>query len=141
MVNIQSFVHITNTVVISYNSVSSYLAAIAANTVDPNWGQKMTQLRTLHAAAEQRMSVKYNIPLNMLDNVCLIFGTVANTEKHMSDIAIRTLLCDLNNRIVVQMRTDLEKCDIVSTVYRAFDYQIFTHSFKFRYTNPNASEQ
>jgi len=130
MVNIQSVVHIRDSTVISYNSCESYWA-VALSGSDPVWKQKMLKLRALMIAAEKALAKSLKLPETHLENLCLVFGTAANTLQRMRDIATRVLVCNLEHKIVVQIRTNQDKCDVISTVYRSFDYQILTSSFSF----------
>jgi hypothetical protein len=139
MVNIQSVVHITEQTVQSFDSIDSYYAAVH-NGSSASWRTKQQKLRRMFVYAEQGLATKYNIPLATLNNVCFLFGTTSNAIRRMQDVHTRELVCDLNHKIVVQLRTTHDRCDVITTVYRPFDHETLTSAFTFVGATPSDIE-
>jgi hypothetical protein len=129
MVNITLIVHIasSNGRVTTYPSCAAYFNYISTNS-PPAWLAVQTRLRRAQILCEQALAAQYGIPLPNLANVCVVFGTVSNTNLRMRDEHTRDLVCNPNHSIVVQMKTYPERTDIISTIHRAFDYEIITHN-------------
>jgi hypothetical protein len=129
MVNIAAVVHISGNTgrVVTYPSYTAYYNNIMM-TAPPHWRATQTRLRSSFVLCEQGLSAKYNIPLLDLANVCFVFGTISNTTIQMQDEYVRNLVCNVAHPIVVQVKTGNQKTDIISTIHRAFDYEILTSS-------------
>lgn len=140
MVNIQSVVHVTGTLVQSFDSLASYYAAML-NGADAEYRAKQLRLRRVHALVEQGLSTKYDIPLTTMTDVCFLFGTHTNAIRSLRDAHTRELVCDLNNKIVVQVRINRAHCDVVTTVWRPFDHQTIASSFNLADAQPSNLEQ
>lgn len=131
MVNIQSVTTVNDDQTYVFDSYSAYWNHVMASA-SSTWKQKMIKIKTLAVQAEKEFSEKYNVPAVDVQNVCFLFGTTANTRRHLMDIHTRELVFNPQHRVVVNMRRGRNKCAITTIIYRPFDHQIIESSFTFQ---------
>lgn len=123
MVNIQAVIAISNSTVIAYNCWDSFWTASLAG-FGPRRRQRQETRMTSCKEAEKQFAVQYGLSLNLVEHVTTIFGTIREARIRMADEHYRSLLCNLDHRVVVQVWSRSEGTRVVSTVYRPYDYEI-----------------
>jgi len=129
MVNIASIVQISvnSGQVTSFPSYTAYYNHILLIS-PPNWRVQQMAIRRRFTLCERALHHKYEIPLLDLANVCLVFGSVANTLVMMQDDYWRYNVCNPENIIIIQFRNRPHTTEVISTFHRKFDYDTTTSS-------------
>src|SRR5574343_121360 len=117
MVNIQAIVYISSKGTNSFDSFAEYWA-FAVRSSHQNYKNKMIKYKQLMVACAIAMSEKYGYSITETENIVMCFGTVLDTHKGMETFSNRDLLCNLENRTVIEIKETVMGTHVVTTVHR-----------------------
>jgi len=122
MVNIQAIVYIDNTGTVSFDSFPEYWAFLnrSLNQAEKN---RMTKYKQMMVACAIAMSSKYGYSMTETENIVLAFGTIKQTNEGMKIFANRDLLCNLENKVIVEIKETPIGTHIVTTIHRPTGFE------------------
>jgi len=125
MVNIQAIVYVRNTRTYAFNSLAGYWAHAFRTSTEAH-KVKLAKYRETMDKCAAVIARKYNVSPLLAENVVVVFGTIKDTISQIKDVAIRELIFDLDNRIVVEIKDTVNSSYNVATVHREYDYEVIT---------------
>lgn len=131
MVNIQSIVRMTENEVQVFNSHQEYRSfSIESFKNNPASAAKAAQLRRLSAAYDESLAKSLKIDLKYTANITAVFGTLQETNKRIRDDAVKELLLNLDNKIVLEYRVTALTTYIIATIHTKEGYEQLSTTIK-----------
>ena len=122
MVNIQAIIYLSNNGTKSFDSFAEYWAFVI-RTSQQTHRNKITKYKQLMVACAMAMSEKYNYTITETENIVMAFGSILDTHEGMKNSANRDLLCNLENRVVIEIKETAIGTHVVSTIHRSTGFE------------------
>jgi hypothetical protein len=88
---------------------------------------KLLQFKQLSDAFSQVVASKYGFTQEETANVAYLFGHIKEATNRLEDVAVRNLVFNLENRLVVELKNSPSRGSYtVLTIHRDDDYEIIT---------------
>jgi len=125
-----------------YTSVDSFYAARQAWTkTDESLIVKAELWDTRHRQIEAELSALYDIPIEDLKHICLLFGGAPNTRSCMKNVETRNVACNPQSQAVVQIKVEQQEVHVITTFYYERGYRTVTTSYEASADAPQVSKE